>query len=279
MSKLATILALAALAVGGYALSLTGDKDDRIESLIQANDDLQNKLIAVEARLDAEVGGAGSGPFMTTEATAPTGSAETEAPAVTSGLATRKATTPLDRLVQLEKTVAAQNEELAKMRERETELASANQPVQRHMPDNFYGNLDMAAKALELDERQKTDLQDAVDRGRRELDDLYAIESDGGETWDQIRKPRMLEGGGFSIAMPDMGKIEKFKKGRIPGSSETFGEAEKRLRDAAFGRMRNVLTPEQAKKWDKAHKEPLLRGGNGASMVFSSVVLSNDDGK
>ena len=66
-------------------------------------------------------------------------------------------------------------------------------------------------------------------------------------------------------------EINKFKKSRIPGSSETFGEAEKRIKDDAFHEMRRFLKPEQAKKWDKAHKDHLLGPGGGASFVSMSV--------
>ena len=137
----------------------------------------------------------------------------------------------------------------------------------------------MAAKQLELEKRQKEDMQDVLERAQQELKDLYAIENDEGVTWNEVRKPKMVEGSGFTFAMPDMKKISAFKKGRIPGSSETFGEAESRIRKDAFGRMRNVLTPAQQKTWDKAHKDALLRGGGGSGMVssISFVGMESDD--
>ena len=147
--------------------------------------------------------------------------------------------------------------------------------------DKMYFNLDRAAKSMDLDERQKSDLKDAIERGKRELADLYDIENDNGETWKEIRKPKMGKVGGesgLSIAMPDFGKIQKFKKSRIPGSSETFGEAEKRIKEDAFANGRRTLTPKQAKKWDKAHKDGLLRdrGGTGG-FSFSTVQIETKD--
>ncbi len=137
----------------------------------------------------------------------------------------------------------------------------------------------MAAKALDLKENQRTDMSDAMDRAQKELADLYEIENDDGDTLATISKPKMVKGSGFAFAMPDVAKIRKFKKSRIPGSSETFGAAERRIRKDAFGRMRNVLTPAQAKKWDKANKDALLRGGGGgmgaASITF--VGMGSDD--
>ena len=82
-------------------------------------------------------------------------------------------------------------------------------------------------------------------------------------------------GEGFSIAMPDMKKIRAFKDSRIPGSSETFGEAESRIRKDAFARARRLLGPKQAETWDKAHKGGLLNDGASTSIAF--VGMSSGD--
>lgn len=275
MDKLAAVIAIAALGVAGYALMQAGDKDAQIEALQTANQELKDRMVTLEA----EAGTLGGAPATLREAGGTTvlGHASDGTPV---GLKGRPAS-PIDRLAALEKRVAEQDEALAKMEsEKGTEaaaLGTAGKALRGWSRDNFYGNLDMAAKSLELNDSQKTDMQDVLDRANRELEDLYAIENDEGVTWKEVRKPKMVEGSGFSFAMPDMKKIAAFKKSRIPGSSETFGEAQQRIRKDAFARMRNVLTPDQAKKWDKAHKHGLLDGGRGVVSSVAFVGMSSDD--
>ena len=274
MDKLAAVIAIAALGVAGYALMQAGEKDAQIEALQTANQELKDRMVTLEA----EAGTLGAEPAALREAGGTTviGHASDGTPVGLKG----RPTSPIDRLAALEKRVAEQDEALAKIESDKAEEADAVGKARGAMRswsrDNFYGNLDMASKSLELNDNQKADMQDVLDRAKRELDDLYAIENDEGVTWKDVRKPKMVEGSGFSIAMPDMKKIAAFKKSRIPGSSETFGEAQKRIRKDAFARMRNVLTPAQAKKWDKAHKDALLSGGGGVSSV-AFVGMSADD--
>lgn len=271
MDKLAAVIAIAALGVAGHALMQTGAKDAQIEALQTANQELKDRMVTLEA----EAGTLGGEPAALREAGGTTvlGHASDGTPV---GLKGRPASA-IDRLAALEKRVAEQDEALAKMEsEKSTEAGVAGKALRGWSRENFYGNLDMASKALGLEERQKADMQDVLDRAKRELEDLYAIENDEGVTWKEVHKPKMVESSGFSIAMPDMKKIAAFKKSRIPGSSETFGEAQQRIRKDAFARMRNVLTPAQAKKWDKAHKHGLLNAGSGVSSV-AFVGMSSDD--
>ncbi|MDF1700226.1 MAG: hypothetical protein P1V36_03620 [Planctomycetota bacterium] len=273
MTKLGVILALAALALGGYGLMQLCEKDEQIEGLQASNQELKDRLTTLETHVTAALGTPADPTLRSAEAPViPLGHASDGTPVGLKG----RPTTATDRIASLERRLAAQDETLAKLKADGAKARGGGR--QQFNPGNFYGSLDMAAKAMELKDDQKAEMKDLMDRATRELDDLYAIENDEGVTWKEIRKPKMVEGNGFSIAMPDMAKIAKFKKGRIPGSSETFGEAEQRIRKDAFGRMRNVLTPAQTKKWDKAHKDGLLRGrGGGMVSAVSFVGLGSDD--
>lgn len=275
MDKLGIIVGLVALAVAGLAYAQVGEKDDRIVELTQGNSDLKDQLTTLEVKLDAALG-------LEDPATPMSASAASNEEAESGvGLATRAPTSPLARLAELEKTVKRQNELLAKMDAEDKSADDAAGMVRSFMPKNFFHNTDAAAKALALDERQKADMEDILERAKGELKDLYAIENDEGVTWAEVRKPKMAnlggDGGSISIAMPDFGKIQKFKKGRIPGSSETFGEAEKRIRERAFSDVRRNLPADKAKTWDKAHKEPLLRGSGGGFSVSSVVLETSGD--
>ncbi len=274
MNKLAMIVALAALAVAAYGMNASGAKDTRIQELAQGNSDLKDQVTALEMKLEDALSLGAPAPMMRSE-----GSTGAEGDGV--GLATRKPASPLERLAELESTVKRQNELLAKMESGDDAASDAAGMVRRFMPKNFFHNADAAAKGLGLDERQQNEMQEILDRAKADLKDLYALENDEGVTWAEVRKPKMAnlgggDGGAISIAMPDFGKIQKFKKTRIPGSSETFGEAEKRIKDRAFGDVRRNLPADKAKTWDKAHKDGLLRDRTGG-ISFSSVVVGSGD--
>lgn len=276
MQNLGGLVAIAALILGGYALMQLGEKHDQIQQLQAANQELRDRLTTMETEVRDALGAPDDPGLRAADAP---GGAASSAGAAPAGLEGRP-TSPIARLASLEKRVKAQDEELAKLRAEKAEEENAARTVSRGMPNlrgkTFYGNVAMAAKALDLTDTQRTDMQDIIDRAKDELADLYKIENDEGVTWNEVRKPKMVEGSGFSIAMPNMAKIAKFKKGRIPGSSETYGEAETRIRKDAFARMRNLLTPEQAGTWDKASKEPLLPGGSG--MISSVAFLDVGEG-
>jgi len=275
MSKLSLILAVVAIGLGGYAASEMCCRDQRLSEVENGVHDVRTSMADLDAKLDRLL--ASGGHVEPAMLSAEGGGS----PAVgrDAGLATRTPATPGERLAALEETVAEQRETIADLKEK----AGKATPATRYMGrDRFYHNLDSAAKSMELSERQKADMQDAIDLGKRELADLYAIENDDGETWAALRKGRMTQigtEGGITVSMPDFRKIAKFKKTRVPGTAETFGDAEKRIKKDAFGDMRRTLTPAQSKKWDNAHKDPLLGSSMGGSSVMISAFttdLSND---
>ena len=277
MSKLGLLVAAAALALAGWVAYGQCERDQQLLTLSQDNQDLQDALGSMEQKLDTALRGSAARPSLLAAA-GDLRPEQGDGSTGVAGLATRdapegRAATTDERIASLEKTIARLESE-----KKDDALPS---PARMFGRDSMYFNLDRAAKSMDLDERQKSDLKDAMERGKRELADLYGIENDNGETWKEIRKPKMAKVGGesgLSIAMPDFGKIQKFKKSRIPGSSETFGEAEKRIKEDAFANARRTLTPKQAKKWDKAHKDPLLgSSGSSAAISFTSIEIGSDD--
>ncbi len=276
MDKITLIAALAALAVGAFSISQKDGGEAKIADLTEANSDLKDHVTALEVKIDKLLSMDGTPSTLSADAPA-SGGEGSDAGSV--GLATRKPTTPLERLAELERTVKRQNEMLAKMDAEEKATGDAASSIRRFMPGNFYFNADAAARDLELSERQKTDMEDTLDRAKRELKDLYATENDDGETWAEVGKPKMTKMGndsGISFAMPNFQKINKFKQSRIPGSSETFGQAEKRIKDNAYANVRRTLPADKAKKWDKANKDALLRD-RGSSVSVSSIHIDTSD--
>ena len=279
MSKLSLILAVVAIGLGGYAASEMCCRDQRLSEMEDGVRDVRTSMADLDAKLDRLL--ASGGHVEPAMLSAEGGGS----PAVGrgAGLATRTPATPGERLAALEETVAEQRETIADLKEKADKAPAAPSPMRFMGRNSFYRNLDAAAKSMELSERQKVDMQDAIDLGKRELADLYAIENDDGETWADLRKGRMTQigtEGGITVSMPDFRKIAKFKKARVPGTAETFGDAEKRIRKDAFADMRRTLTPAQSKKWDSAHKDPLLgssMGGSGVMISAFTTDLSDDD--
>lgn len=140
----------------------------------------------------------------------------------------------------------------------------------------FYGSVDDAAKDLDLSPRQKDDFERAVADAKRDMEELKKIPDSDGETWADAEKG-MFKAGADGAMKFDLGKVLGFPSRKIPGRTETFGEAQAKISDNAKRRLRETLTPDQQKKFDKAHVQPLIGGGGGAMISFSTTVDTNDD--
>ena len=279
MSKLGVVLAVAALGLAAYVAMEMNAREARLAALEDNLNHIQGSVSDMDAKLDRMLAAAGEAEAALLAADGGASGDTGSSGAV--GLEGRRPPTAVERLAALEKTVADQRETIAKLEKKSegpsTGHLSAPSPLRI---SNFYHNLDSASKALGLNDRQKADMQDAIDIAKRELDDLYNTENDDGETWSELKKGKMttLGDSGLTVSMPDFKKIAAFKKQRVPGTAETFGEAEKRIKKRAFGDMRRGLTDEQAKKWDDARKDPLL-GGGGVTSAFVTTIgpPSSDD--
>ena len=58
---------------------------------------------------------------------------------------------------------------------------------------------------------------------------------------------------------------------KVPGRTETYGEAEARVRTEAKQRLRDPLTPDQQKKFDESNVDPLIGAGSGPVAVTFST--------
>lgn len=276
MSRATFALALLAAAAAVYAAVEAGSLGSRLDALAQAQAQDAGRLAQLGLRVDALTEDAGDAwqPLSAPGTPAGAGAAD-DAPV---GLSTRPPAGLAERLKALAERVDAQQATIARLEEearaREA-LPAARGRVAGH---DFFFSLDQAASALGLDGRQKADMQDILDRARRDLDDVFRIPNEDGELWEEISKPRTTKIGGtdgaISLAFPDVAKIQKFKKGRIPGLNETYEQAEKRIREDAFGRARGLLDPKQQEQWDRAQKDPLLANGPTGGSVISFATAT-----
>ena len=69
-----------------------------------------------------------------------------------------------------------------------------------------------------------------------------------------------------------MAEMSRLRQSKVPGTNETYAQAERRLRKDGKARARSFLNPDQAKTWDKSHTDMLFGGGGGmAGASFLSI--------
>ena len=136
----------------------------------------------------------------------------------------------------------------------------------------FIRDMDGAEKALDLSAGQRADMERVVDWTKRELEDLWAIPNEEGKLLKDIQKTKVTAGEGISIAMPNFQELNKFRNSKVPGRTETYAEAERRIKDRGKNDIKDILNTEQQETWDKAHTDPLF-GSSAGDGVFSMVTV------
>lgn len=278
MSKSAVVVSVLALGLSGYTAWATGvfcgscarpgatAEPDEVAAL-------SARIRALEERLAAGGAPALLGPSRSTPsaddglaaAPKPFPASPPSAPATGPG-------SPAATIDALEKRLAALEET---DKARTTALANGGPQVAMSMP-TIYGSVDDAAKDLDLSPRQKDDFERATADAKREMDELKKIPDADGETWEQVEKEAFGTGEGGAMKL-DLGKMFGFPSRKIPGRTETFGQAQARIHEAAKRRLRETLTPDQQKKFDKAHVDSLLGGSSGAMISFGFSTPASDD--
>lgn len=277
MDKLAMILAVVALGLGAYAaFGQSTPGDATYDSSVS---DLEARLATLEAENAEYRKLLGVGAPMTAEG-APAGTLEGRSHQGVPG-----------RVAELEAKLASYDKRFESM-----EASAAKQPGSsgrwsNNMPafatKGFLASAGQAEKQLGLDSSQRAQLDRVIESTQRELEDLYATPNDAGETLKDLMQPPEIkaddiENGAIRI-LGNFGKIRKFKQGKIPGSNETYAEAEKRIIGGGKRDARGLLTEDQAKKWDSSHSDHLFRPkgamGSGAvvSMGFETVIDGPSD--
>jgi hypothetical protein len=279
MAKLGFVLSVLALAAAGWLFHENAD----LRAELRQQQDAIAALPAARAVARDGVTGGYEKPMPAPTEAAPVASPRGEGGA-SPALAARgeAARTIEERLARLEGESVAAKKAVAALEEK---ARASPHPVpfdEAGFLNTFFPDLETAARVLQLDERQKAGMERVRDDAKRELDDLYAIRNDDGTTWTEAAKVKFEGSGenGMIAFATNLAKLEKFKKTRIPGSRETFGEADKRIRGRAKEQMRSFLTPDQGKSWDKANTDSILGHGGGGdiSLAFSTVEIVDGDG-
>ncbi len=280
MGKVAVVVAVAALGAAGWSAWSLQEVRKELASL-RGEVELLSPLEARLAALEAKGAAAAPPPALpgAPRASEPDESLLAPAPRAVVAASAAPSSKGPPRVEELEKRLAALEE---KDKGRIIDATDAIDRGATHFSSlgrarGFYATPADAAKELELDPAQKADLDRIVGDARRELEDLRKLPDEDGKSYEQIQKD-MMEGIKDGALRFDLGKVLAWNGKTIPGRNETFGAADRHIRENAKARIRETLRPEQQSKLDKATIDPML-GGSGPGMVmsFSTTVDAIDE--
>ncbi|MFO0932593.1 MAG: Spy/CpxP family protein refolding chaperone [Planctomycetota bacterium] len=274
MQQVALVLSVLAVGLAGWVAYRTSsgpaDRLDRVEAELDELRVLETRLANAERRL-VEAAAARPGPV---EAPPPrrdegTLAASPRAADASGATSAEGAAAPVEtRLAELTKRLAAVEEKTKDVE------AGAPLPLPRMArafgPRGFLTTLDDAQKQLDLSASQRADWDRTLAETKRELDDLRSIPDDTGKTWKQHNED-LVRGLADGSGRFDFSKLKALGDKPVPGRTETYRDAEARIRTQAKQRLRDPLTPDQQKKFDESNVDPLIGAGNGPIAVTFST--------
>jgi len=275
MSKLALVLAAAALALGIWQMLENQATRDEVRALQEERTSLRAQLASIErahpdraATLPAPGARLATGDVPSTPENAPRGPtlvAKAASPAVLA-----------EAVRDLQDRVAKQEEKVENVAARVEDNA---EKTPRFFRRKFLRSVADAAKLLDLSATQRADLERVTEYAKQDIKDLYAIPNDEGKTLADVSKPVKVggEGSGIAMMMSNFGAIQQFKRSKVPGRSETYAEAEQRIRSEAKREARDLLAPDQRKTWDNSTPDALFGPSTGASISVMSFSTSSSD--
>ena len=117
-----------------------------------------------------------------------------------------------------------------------------------------------------------------MEEAKRRLDDLNGVPNEEGLTGRSLREALSRppeEGQDLSVVMTEnMARHARWRASKVPGTNETYGQAEQRIRKESKDRARRLLSAEQAKTWDRSPSDLLFGGGMG--MATATVMMVGD---
>ncbi|MHC4163954.1 MAG: hypothetical protein ACYSUM_17650 [Planctomycetota bacterium] len=178
----------------------------------------------------------------------------------------------------LEERVARLEKGQEEMREE-----SGNAPAMPFRGRRFARTVDDLARNLELTPTQKTRVEEAVDRGKRQIEEIMKIPDETGKSpfeRRQERRKKMLEavkkkdtGGLIAFA----GDMFSYRNRQIPGRNATYGEEIDRVTKETRDEIATSLSVEQQESLKETNIEPLL--GGGGTMSFSVFHTETAEGE
>ena len=179
-----------------------------------------------------------------------------------------------ERVARLEELVRAQDDRIEKVASKSS--SGAFRPFRS---GRFFRSADDAAKALGLDESGKADMERILEAAKHEMARLHDTPNEEGKSFSELQRemrdalmsPGNSEDKTNSI-LSHVRKSAAFRSGTVPGTNETYAQAERRIHKRAMDDIRRNLTPEQQTTWDRSHTVGLLPGGG--NQITSTMVVS-----
>jgi hypothetical protein len=189
-------------------------------------------------------------------------SSATDAPLLAAG-GRPAATAPMDfehRLAEVEK----------RLHERDATMGQTMDMSNSFAGPTMINSVDDATKHLDLSPSQRADFERTIEDAKRDIDVIRKTQDETGMTWEKAEKETVsYQNGGLSI---DGSKLAAFREKVMPGRSESFGGAMRRVRETAFDRMRSSLSSDQQEKFKKSATDGLLPGAGDPFGLFSFAV-------
>ena len=274
MAKLALVLAFLAAGAAGWLVAGRQCQEHDLAQLREAHEAADARLMTVErelARLQAARGPEESlsAPPATNRAGSPGESPPTGGPGLVP--TPRAPSTFEQRIEKLEQQLAAAQ---AESRAPKAEAGAARPPFVFNSR-GFLGSIEQAEKELKLDASQKAGIERVIDDVERELEALSTRPNEEGKTLKELQESFHPELGmgeeGMAKLHEHMAALSRLRQNKVPGTNETYGEAERRVRKDGKARARSFLSQDQAKTWDKSHTDMLFGGGGMAGASFLSI--------
>ena len=177
-----------------------------------------------------------------------------------------------EAVAEMEKRLAALEEYKAKAEEEAKARPRQMSGRNWRGAGNFYTSVDDAKEDLKLTDQQKGDFDRIAADAKRDLEEVWKIPDEDGKTYEQVMAD-LIKPGSDGQPKFDIAKVLNFRTKTIPGRNETYGAADKRIRDTGKAAMRNSLSTEQQSKFDKANTDAMFgTPGLGAGMMTSFAM-------
>jgi len=274
VAKLALVLAFLAAAAAGWLVAGRQCQETELAQLRAAHEAADARLMTVEralVRLQAARGPEESlsAPLTTSAPHTPGASVPTGGPGLVPSLHARTAFE--QRIEKLEQGLAAAQAESPASK---AEEGAARAPFVFNSR-GFLGSIEQAEKELKLDAAQKAGIERVIDDVERELEALASRPNEEGKTLKELQESFHPEVGmgeeGMAKFHEHMAARTRLRQSKVPGTNETYAEAERRLRKDGKARARSFLNQDQAKSWDRSHTDMLFGGGGMAGASFVSI--------
>lgn len=182
------------------------------------------------------------------------------------------------RAATLEERVTRLEKDQEEMRE-----ASRSLSAMPFRGRTFARTVDDLSRTLELTPTQKARVEQAVERGKRQIEEILKIPDETGkspfERREERRKKMMAavenkDAGGLIAFASDM---FAHRDRPIPGRNATYGEEIGRVKRETRDEIAATLGVEQRKAFEDTDIDPLL--GEGGAMAFSVIHKTTGDGE